>query len=131
VDHYPAEAIAVGGIMSGKIENTVDATRGQPLAARVIARKNELEDALAELGPHDVRERQAIETALATVYLLMTGDLAHPSDVVAHNLNLWLERNKHLGQEITRRQNAVRLAQHTVTADEHIADERHEDEDAA
>ena len=97
--------------MSARLENTVDATRGQPLAARVIARKNELEDALAELGRHDNRERQEIETALATVYLLMTGDLAHPSDVVALDLNRWLERNKHLAQDITRRQNAERLAQ--------------------
>lgn len=96
--------------MSAKLENTVDATRGQPLAARVIARKNELEDALAELSRHDNYERQSIETALATVYLLMTGDLAHPSDVVAADLNRWLERNKHLAQDITRRQNAVRLS---------------------
>jgi hypothetical protein len=101
----------MSGIMSGKLENSVDATRGQPLAARVIARKNELEDALAELGRHDSGERHAIETALATVYLLMTGDLAHPSDVVARDLNRWLERNKHLAQHITRRQNAMRLAQ--------------------
>ena len=100
----------MSGVMSGKLENSVDATRGQPLAMRVLARKDELEDALAELGPHETIERQAIETALATVYLLMTGDLAHPSDVVARNLNRWLERNKHLGQEITRRKQAARLA---------------------
>ncbi len=94
--------------MSNKLENSTDATRGQPLGARVLARKDELEDALAELGPHDAAIRQAIETALATVYLLMTGDLAHPSDVVARDLNRWLERNKHLGQDITRRQMAAR-----------------------
>ncbi|HEY5949468.1 MAG TPA: hypothetical protein VIV40_28430 [Kofleriaceae bacterium] len=97
--------------MSEKLENSVDATRGQPLAMRVLARKDELEDALAELDPHAVVERQAIETALTTVYLLMTGDLAHPSDVVARHLNRWLERNKHLGQEITRRKQADRLEQ--------------------
>lgn len=103
--------------MSSKLENTTDATRGQPLWMRVLARKDELEDALAELGRHDAIERQAIETALATVYLLMTGDLAHPSDVVARDLNRWLERNKHLGQEITRRQQAARLAlQHKTQA---------------
>ena len=98
----------MSGVISARLENTVDETRGQPLAARILARKDELEDALAELGPYDTIERQAIETALATVYLLMTGDLAHPSDVVARGLNLWLERNKHLGQEITRRQRAAR-----------------------
>jgi hypothetical protein len=65
-----------------------------PLAARVLARKCELEDALADTnpGPH----RDAIAMALATVNMLMTGDLAHPSDVVAHALTRWLERNKHL-----------------------------------
>lgn len=100
----------MSGVMSDKLENSVDATRGQPLAMRVLARKDELEDALAELGPHDVVERQAIETALATVYQLMTGDLAHPSAIVARDLTRWLERNKHLGQEITRRKQAARLA---------------------
>src|SRR5262245_3444382 len=86
------------------IRNTTDATRGLPLAARILARKDELEDALADLGPHDALLRQAIETALATVYTLMTGDLAHPSDVVARELNRWLERHKHLAQELTRAQ---------------------------
>ncbi len=94
----------MSAFLNVEIRNTTDATRGQPLAARVLARKNELEDALADLGPRDVLLRQAIETALATVYALMTGDLAHPSDVVARNLNRWLERNKHLAQDITRAQ---------------------------
>jgi hypothetical protein len=94
----------MAAILNGKIENTTDATRGQPLAARVLARKDELEDALADVGQHDVLLRHAIETALATVYSLMTGDLAHPSDVVARGLNRWLERNKHLAQDITRAQ---------------------------
>jgi hypothetical protein len=88
----------MSAILNLQIENSTDATRGQPLAARVLARKNELEDALADLGPHDCLMKQAIETALATVYLLMTGDLAHPSEVVARDLNRWLERNKHLAQ---------------------------------
>ena len=79
-----------------KIENSTDATRGQPLAARAIARKNELEDALADVGPHEVVRRTALETALAAAYALMTGDIVHPSDVVARALNTWLERNKHL-----------------------------------
>ena len=96
----------MSGIISGRLENTVDATHGQPLAARVLARKDELEDALVDLQRSDALERQAIETALATVYALMTGagDIAHPSDVVARDLNRWLERNKHLAQDITRRQ---------------------------
>ena len=85
-----------------RIENTTDATRGQPLAARVLARKNELEDALADCSPHDVLLRTALETALATIYSLLTGDIAHPSEVVARDLNRWLERNKHLAQDLTR-----------------------------
>jgi hypothetical protein len=101
----------MSGVMMGTLENSTDATRGKPLALRVLARKDELEDALAELGPHDVVERVAIETALATIYLLMTGDIAHPSGVVAHDLSRWLERNKHLAQDITRRQRAARRAQ--------------------
>jgi hypothetical protein len=92
----------MSALLNLEIRNTTDATRGQPLAARVLARKNELEDALADLSPHDTLLRQAIETALATVYMLMTGDLAHPSDVIARDLSRWLERNKHLAQEPTR-----------------------------
>lgn len=79
--------------------NSTDATRGLRFADRVLLRKSELEDALADLGPDDAQLRTAIETALATVYQLMTGDLAHPSEVIARGLNRWLERNKHLAQE--------------------------------
>ena len=86
----------MSAVLQWKIENTTDATRGQPLAARVLARKAELEDAFADCGPHEVLRRTALETALVTVYQLMTGDLAHPSDVIAVALNRWLERNKHL-----------------------------------
>lgn len=96
------ENVAVTAFLNSRIENTTDATRGQPLALRVLARKNELEDALADCSPRDVLLRTAIETALATVYALLTGDIAHPPDVVARDLNRWLERNKHLAQELTR-----------------------------
>jgi hypothetical protein len=86
----------MSAVLNIQIENSTDATRGQPLAFRVLARKDELEDALADIGPHHASERARIETALATVYQLMTGDLAHPPAVVAHALNDWLERNKYL-----------------------------------
>ena len=92
----------MSAILNSEITNSTDATRGQPLAARVLRRKDELEDALANLDPRDVLLRQAIETALATVYALMTGDIAHPSDVVGNDLNRWLERNKHLAQGASR-----------------------------
>jgi hypothetical protein len=101
MDDHPAAARVIGAAVSAalhpKIENTTDATRGQPLAARVLARKIELEDALADCAAYEVPRRKALETALTAVYALVTGDLAHPSDVVARALNTWLERNKHLG----------------------------------
>jgi hypothetical protein len=86
----------VVAVQQWKIENTTDATRGQPLAARVLARKAELEDALADCRPHEVLQRTALASALTAVYALITGDLAHPSAVIARALNNWLERNKHL-----------------------------------
>ncbi|HEX3765162.1 MAG TPA: hypothetical protein VHW23_40980 [Kofleriaceae bacterium] len=86
----------MSAVLQGTIENTTDATRGQPLAARVLARKSELEDALADCGRHEAMRRTALETALAGCYALITGDLAHPPSVIARALNNWLERNKHL-----------------------------------
>lgn len=97
-----SQGMTMSAVVHCKIENSTDATRGQPLAARVLARKDELEDALADCGHHEVLVRTAIQTALATVYSLITCDLAHPAAVVAQSLNRWLERNKHLAQEITR-----------------------------
>lgn len=94
----------MSAVLNLSIQNTTDATRGQPLAARVYRRKDELEDALADLHPREVMLRQTIETALTTIYSLITGDIAHPSDLIARNLNRWLERNKHLAQDITRAQ---------------------------
>ena len=88
--------------LNPRIENSTDATRGQPLGDRVLARKDELETALANCGPHDTSLRLDLETALATVYQLITGDLAHPSSVVAQDLNRWLERNKHLAEATLR-----------------------------
>ncbi len=94
----------MSAVLNLDIQNSTDATRGQPVGVRVLARKDELEDALANLGQHEGLLRQAIETALATAFALMTGELDHPSDVIARDLNRWLERNKHLAQEITRPQ---------------------------
>jgi hypothetical protein len=86
----------VSAVLNWKIENTTDATRGQPLAARVRARKDELEDALADCGASQLPRRSALQTALATVHALMTGDLVHRPELIARALNAWLERNKHL-----------------------------------
>ncbi len=94
----------MAAVLNLEVRNTTDATRGQPLPVRVIQRKIELEDALADCGPREVLLRTAIETALANAYSLLTGDYMHPNDVVAREMNRWLERNKHLAQEITRAQ---------------------------
>ena len=74
----------------------------QPLAARVLARKDELEDVLADLGRYDQFERQAIVAALSAAYHFVTGDLVHPSEVLGRALNRWLESNKHLGHRAGR-----------------------------
>jgi hypothetical protein len=111
----------MSGLPGTRFDNTVDATRGQPLAIRILARKDELEDALAELALHDTLERQAIETALAAVYMAMTGNLAHPSTALAFELNRWLERTKYLGIGITRRQQTARLGAMSESGDEEAA----------
>lgn len=87
----------MSAVLNRKIENTVEATRGQPLIARVLARKIELEDALADCAPHAELRRASIQAALSAVYGLMTGDLVHPSQVVARALSAWLERHKYVG----------------------------------
>jgi hypothetical protein len=87
----------VSAVLDRRSENSTDATRGQPLIARVFARKVELEDALADCGPYSVVRRQAIESTLCQVYSLMTCDLMHPPQFVARALSRWLECNKHVG----------------------------------
>jgi hypothetical protein len=80
------------------VENTTDATRGEPLAARAQKRKAELEAALEKLPASEVRARNDIELALSTVDGLLTGDVDQLSDVTASNLNRWLEQSKHLAE---------------------------------
>jgi hypothetical protein len=126
--------VAMSGVLSDRLENTVDATRGLPLADRVLARKNELEDALADLGPYDSVERDAIEEALHALYFLMPGDIAHPSPHVGRALSEWLERNKYVGLDIIRRQQAERLArmqQHAQNDEQPAKCANHSCEEAA
>jgi hypothetical protein len=78
--------------------NSVDATIGQPMVARVIARKQELETLLASLSMDDIRTRGDIGLALSTIGELLTGDLTHVPPVVVADMNRWLERNKHLAE---------------------------------
>ena len=78
--------------------NSVDATMGQPLVARVMARKLEMEGVLALLREEDLQTRTDIGIALAIINDLLTGDLANVPAVVAVDMNRWLERNKHLAE---------------------------------
>ncbi|HEY4239191.1 MAG TPA: hypothetical protein VGM88_05220 [Kofleriaceae bacterium] len=82
-------------------QNTTDATRGQPLAERVITRKNELEEALANFDDDGSAaltiQREALELAIASANQMLTGDLDNLSDPVSVDMNRWLEANKHLG----------------------------------
>jgi hypothetical protein len=84
-------------VIFNKNANTTDATRGSSLKIRVETRKQELELALAKLGPDD-RARPDIELALNEVGELLTGNLDQIPHVVAAELNNWLEANKHVNE---------------------------------
>lgn len=78
--------------------NSVDATTGQPMLARVNARTRELETLLTTLPESDVDTRAAINHALDVIATLTTGDLSTIPPVVVNDMNNWLERSKHLGE---------------------------------
>jgi hypothetical protein len=78
--------------------NSVDATAGQPMVTRVMARKQELEAALAALPAEEVRARGDLELALGSIAELLTGDLENVPPVVVASMSRWLESNKHLAE---------------------------------
>jgi hypothetical protein len=78
--------------------NSVDATAGQPIVTRVLARKRELEAARARLPADDVRTRLDLDLALSTVSEMLTGNLNNVPAAVAAEMNRWLEHNKHLAE---------------------------------
>jgi hypothetical protein len=78
--------------------NSSDATMGQPIVARVMARKHELEAALEALPAEDLRARGDIELALTSIGELLTGDLTNVPQVVTADMSRWLEANKHLAE---------------------------------
>jgi cell division septum initiation protein DivIVA len=78
------------------IENTTDATRGEPLAMRAQKRKVELEQAREQLPAEEIRARNDIDVALATINALLTGNVDRLSDSTAAELSRVLESSKHL-----------------------------------
>jgi hypothetical protein len=80
------------------VENSTDATRGEPLAMRAQKRKLELERALDRHPAEDIRARNAINVAVASINALLTGDVDHLSDATAAELSRLLESSKHLAE---------------------------------
>jgi hypothetical protein len=80
------------------VENTTDASRGEPLAMRAQKRKLELEKALEKVPAGDMRSRNDIDVALATINALLTGDVDRLSDTTAAELSRVLENSKHLAE---------------------------------
>ncbi len=80
-------------------ENTTDATRGEPLAARAQQRRAELATALGKIPEDQTRARRDIEQALAAVDVLLAGDPDHLTDASAADLSRWLELHKHLAEK--------------------------------
>jgi cell division septum initiation protein DivIVA len=81
-----------------RVENSTDATRGEPLAMRAQKRKLELEAALEKLPADEQRARNDIEVALASMNALLTGDVDHLASTTAADLNRVLESSKHLAE---------------------------------
>ena len=80
------------------VENSTDATRGEPLTLRAQKRKAELEAAMQKLPDDELRARNDIELELTSVDALLTGDLEKLSDATASELSRWLENAKHLAE---------------------------------
>ena len=87
---------------TSRVENTTDATRGEPLATRALKRKAELEAILATIPADRVNERNDIDTAIATVSGLLTGDVEHLGRRTGEELSRWLEQSKHLAEQAPR-----------------------------
>jgi hypothetical protein len=85
-----------------RAENSIDATRGEPLGVRAQKRRAELTKALEELPVNELRSRNDIELALAAFDELLTGDLDRLSDATGTSLSNLLERTKHLAETARR-----------------------------
>ena len=81
-----------------RVTNSTDATVGQPIVQRVLARQQELATALAAVPDDNGHLHAEITLALDTVHNLLSGDLQNIPSVVAADMNRWLERNKHVAE---------------------------------
>jgi hypothetical protein len=84
--------------MPTPIENTTEATRGEPLAIRAQKRRAELAKALDKLDVEELRARNDIELAMSSIDGLLTGNPEHLSDTTAAELSRLLEGSKHLAE---------------------------------
>jgi hypothetical protein len=81
-----------------RVINSTDATVGQPIVARVLARQQELSTALAAVPDTNGHLHAEITLALDTVHQLLSGDLENVPAVVVADMNRWLERSKHVAE---------------------------------
>jgi hypothetical protein len=84
--------------IASRVENSTDATRGEPLATRAQKRKLELQAALDQLGADHSRERQDIVLAVSSIDSLLSGDTDHLSHATSVALSRLLEGAKHLAE---------------------------------
>jgi hypothetical protein len=91
------------------VENSTDATRGEPLAMRAQKRKVELEAALATVPADEQRARNDIEVAIGSLNALLTGDVDHLAETTAADLNRLLENSKHLAEVASTSRATVRV----------------------
>ena len=81
------------------MQNTTDATMGQPLAERVQARRAELVKLRDATPVGDLRERADLDLAISGADSMLTGDLERPPASVQAEMSRWLESNKHLAEK--------------------------------
>lgn len=79
-------------------KNSTDATQGEPLAVRAMARRDELVKIQGALAKDRKTEANDLQLAIDTVNGLLTGDTEHLTETTASDLNRWLEETKHLGE---------------------------------
>jgi hypothetical protein len=92
-------------VLANHVENSTDATRGEPLLVRAQKRRVELQAACEKLGVEEPA-RKAIELAVASIDALLLGDAAHLSHATSAELSRLLETSKHLGETAPTNDNA-------------------------